>query len=170
MLNTDTTSLATAPNRTADGAVPPTIVRRLRAQGYQEEGAALAHAARWARWAPALCALSCLAATVAQSPIAFWAIAATAAAGAVLPNHPFDWLFNYGVRHVVGEPPMPRNQAPRRFACGSAVPWLVGAGIAFHVGSATLGLVLGTAFAMAAGSVALTLFCLPSFAYSAVMR
>ena len=40
-----------------------------------------------------------------------------AALGAVLPFHPFDLIYNLGIRHITGTPELPRNGAPRRFAC-----------------------------------------------------
>ncbi len=57
---------------------------------------------------------------VLKSPLVLWLLAMTAFFGALLPFHPFDLLFNYGFRHVLGVRPFPHQGPQRRFACGMA--------------------------------------------------
>jgi hypothetical protein len=59
--------------------------------------------------------------------------------GALLPFHPFDLLYNYGVRYLTGTRPLPHQGPQRRFACAIATVWLVGTGWAFHLGAEMIG-------------------------------
>ena len=44
------------------------------------------------------------------------------------PRHPFDLLWNYGVRHVVGGPALPPNPTRRRHAFKIGTVWLLAVG------------------------------------------
>jgi rhodanese-related sulfurtransferase len=90
---------------------------------------------------------------------------ATAVAGAATPRHPFDWLYNYGVRHLLGKPAIPRNAAPRRFSCAVGAAWLALTAGAFFLGWDILGYILGAGMAGMAAFVAVTHICLPSLIY-----
>lgn len=46
--------------------------------------------------------------------------------GMIPPYHPFDYLYNYGVRHLINKPKMPHRSNQGRFACGIATAWLAG--------------------------------------------
>ena len=74
---------------------------------------------------------------------AFSALAAIATTTVFLPSHPFNYVYNYGVRHVTGTRPLPPSTPQGRFACGVGGVWLAATGAAFFVGATTLGYVLG---------------------------
>lgn len=86
-------------------------------QGFAGDDPALKPLAPWLRWTPALSTLLILAGAVLRQPSILWAFAALAFAGAA-GWHAFDWLFNYGVRHLLRLPRLPPNPAPRRFSWG----------------------------------------------------
>ena len=94
-----------------------------------------------------------------------WAMVPIAALGGILPVHPFDLIYNFGIRHLTGTRPLPRNGAPTRFACGIAAVWLVATALAFEAGIAWLGYVLGGALTAVAAIVSVTNFCIPSLIY-----
>jgi hypothetical protein len=77
------------------------------------------------RLAPAICMLWTAAGTALASPMILWALVPFAALGAILPGHPFDVFYNYGLRHLFGSPALPRYGARRRFACALATVMLV---------------------------------------------
>src|SRR6266568_8774693 len=52
------------------------------------------------RLSPAICMLWTAVGTALASPMILWALAPFAALGAILPGHPFDVLYNYGLRHL----------------------------------------------------------------------
>ncbi len=140
---------------------------RLETQGYVGVGErTLADIQFGLRFSPALCATGVAIGTALASPPILFAMMATAIAGAATPRHPFDWLYNYGVRHLLGKPAIPRNAAPRRFSCAVGSVWLFGTALAFLAGWDIGGYVLGAAMAGMAGFVAVTHICLPSLVYT----
>lgn len=143
-----------------------TIRKRLETQGFHGlDDAALAEIGPWMRWSPALCTTVMVAGVLWTSPGLLWALALTAAVGAVLPRHPFDHLYNHGVRHLTGTRPLPPSGAPRRFTCALATAWLGATGLAFHMGALTAGYALGGALIAVAGLVSFTHYCIPSLIY-----
>lgn len=62
-----------------------------------------------------------------QSPVWLAAVAVTALSGAVLPRAMFiDLVYNFGVRHLFGAPPLSPTPTPRRFSYVlSATLWQV---------------------------------------------
>jgi len=143
-----------------------TAIDRLDAQGYVNvDRQTLAQVEPWLRWSPALCAGVMVIGTVLASPWILWGLAPFAALGALLSSHPFDYVYNLGVRRLTGTPPLPPHGAPRRFACGIASVWLVATGAAFAAGEDTLGYGLGGMLSAVATLVATTHFCIPSLVY-----
>lgn len=146
-----------------------TAFDRLDAQGYVNvDRQTMRQVEPWLRWSPAFCALVMGTGTVLASPWILWALAITAALGTLLPSHPFDYVYNLGVRRLTGTPPLPPNGAPRRFACGMATLWLVGTGAAFAADLAVLGYVLGGILTAVAALVGTTHFCIPSLVYGLI--
>ena len=78
------------------------------------------------------------------------------------PRHPFDYLWNHGVRHLLGAPALPPNPPRRRHAFKIATVWLLAVGILFAVGASTAGLVLGGLLVAACAIVTAVNLCLPS--------
>lgn len=150
-------------------AVSQTIRRRLEAQGYCNlDDATLTELAPWLRWSPTFCAAFMAIGTALRSPLVLWGLAVTALVGALLPLHPFDLVYNYGVRRVTRTRPLPRNGPQRRFACALAATWLLATGWAFYTNTTVLGLVLGISLTSVATLVSLTHFCIPSTIYNAL--
>lgn len=147
----------------------PSTVQRLQIQGFGPvDEMWLAEVAPWLRWSPALCAIFAALGTVMASPSILFALAGTAFLGAVLPFHPFDLIYNYGIRFLVGKRPLPPNGAPRRFACGIATVWLIATASLFAVGEMGMGYALGTMFVAVAGLVSTTDICIPSLLFNLV--
>lgn len=143
-----------------------TAVDRLDAQGFVNvDRATMRELEPWMRWSPALCAVVMAIGTVFASQWVLWGLAPFAAAGAILPRHPFDYVYNYGVRHLTGTQPLPPHGAPRRFACAMASAWLVATGAAFATDLDVLGYVLGGTLTAVAATVGTTRFCIPSLVY-----
>ena len=143
-----------------------TALDRLDAQGYVNvDRQTLAQVEPWLRWSPALCAIVMVIGTVLASQWILWGLAPFAALGALFPRHPFDYIYELGVRRLTGTPELPPNGAPRRFACGVATVWLVATGAAFAAGLGVLGYALGGTLSAVAALVATTHFCIPSLIY-----
>jgi hypothetical protein len=151
--------------------VSPVTRRRLEAQGFVGlDDAALAEVGPWLRLAPALCSAWAAVGTALGSPGVIWALMPFAALGTVVRGHPFDVIYNHGIRHLLGTRRLPPYNAPRRFACAVATVWLGATGWAFYAGATLLGYVLGAALAVAALVPTLTNFCIPSFFYGLLFR
>lgn len=115
------------------------------------------------RLSPAICMVWAAIGTALASPMILWALAPFAALGAILPGHPFDVLYNHGLRHLLGRPALPRYGARRRFACALAATMIVAAALGFQSGMLMIGYVFGWSLVAAAFVEVTTGFCVPSF-------
>jgi hypothetical protein len=77
-------------------------------------------------------------------------------------RHPFDLLWNHGVRHLTGAPALPPNPTRRRHAFKLATVWLAAVSVLFAAGATTAGLVLGGVLVAVCSLVTVTNFCIPS--------
>ena len=138
-------------------------------QGFDRvDDATLAQTESWLRFAPAVCALLAALGTALASPALLWILAATAAAGAALPFHPFDLVYDLGVRRLTGGARLPENRAPRRFACAMGSVWLLLTGALFAAGYDVAGYIFGGSFVAVAALVATTHICIPSIIFRTV--
>jgi hypothetical protein len=147
-------------------SISATRRRLLHIQGFDDvDDATLEQTEFWLRLAPALCAAVAAVGTALASPSILYVLAAIAGLGAVLPFHPFDLIYNLGVRRVSGTPRLPESRAPRRFTCAMASAWLVATGALFAAGYTVAGYALGSAFVGVATLVATTHICIPSMIF-----
>src|SRR3974390_2516842 len=115
------------------------------------------------RLSPAICMIWAAVGTALASPAILWALAPFALLGAILPGHPFDVLYNHGLRHLLRPPRLPRYGMRRRFACALATIMVTAAAWSFQTGLATIGEVIGWSLVVAAFVNVSTGFCVPSF-------
>lgn len=90
--------------------------------------------------------------------------------GWLLPKHPFDYLYNYVIRHMINKPNIPPRTNQVRFACGIAAVWLSGTIFLFHLGLNIWGYLAGVLLASVATLVATTDICIPSMIYNALFK
>ena len=148
----------------------PTTARRLRVQGFTADEAWLAEVSSWLRLSPALCATFAAVGTATASSTILFALAGTALLGTILPFHPFDLIYNYGIRFLVGKRPLPPNGVPRRFACGIATVWLITTALLFLNGAMAAVYALGVLFIAVAGLVSTADICIPSLMFHLFRR
>lgn len=115
------------------------------------------------RLSPAICMVWAAVGTALASPTILWALAPFAALGAMLPGHPFDVFYNYGLRHLFGTPVLPRYGVRRRFACALATIMIIAAAWGFQAGMLMVGYIVGWSLVAAAFVNVSTGFCIPSF-------
>jgi len=148
------------------GTLTRTTRRRLDIQGFERiEDSALAPVAPWLRMAFGLCALMAGLGTALASPLILLLLLPIASLAAVFTVHPFDLLYNHGIRFLTGTGPLPRRGPPSRFACGLGAVWLLPTAWAFYAGLPTLGYALGTSLTAVAVLVSTTDICIPSLVY-----
>lgn len=146
--------------------ISPATRKRLETQGYVGfEDASLAEVEPWLRFTYALCAVMTGLGTVLASQTILWILVPISALGAVSPVHPFDFIYNYGIRYLTKTPLLPKNGAPKRFACGMGAVWLAVTAWVFGAGAMTVGYILGGMFTAVAAIAATTHFCIPSTTY-----
>ena len=150
-------------------ALSSTTRDRLHTQGYVNlDEEMLAGTAPWLRWSPSICTGIIVLGTALASPWILWALVPFALAGALMTRHPFDYIYNLGVRRLSGTSPLPEHGAPRRFACGMAAAWVAATGAAFAGGAPAAGYALGGVLSAVGALVSTTHFCIPSTIYGLV--
>jgi uncharacterized protein DUF4395 len=138
------------------------INQNLAVQGYcltAEESRALRVGLRFPT---ALCLALVVTGLALQSAALILALVPIGAIAGWTPRHPFDLLWNHGLRHLNGAPELPPNRTPRRHAFKLATVWLLAVGLLFAAGQATAALVLGIVLVGVCALVTITGFCIPS--------
>ena len=143
-----------------------TVRQRIQAQGFCGfDDATYARINYPLRLSPAICMMWAAIGTALESPAILWALVPFAALGAILRGHPFDILYNHGLRHLLGTQPLPPYPSRRRFACLLATLMLAAAALSFQVGLSAVGHTVGWSLVAAAFVNVSIGFCVPSFVY-----
>ena len=136
--------------------------RNLAVQGYCMS-AEESHALRWGlRFSTALCFTLVVTGLVLQSAILILALVPVGAIAGWTRRHPFDLIWNRGLRHLIGAPELPPNPTPLRHAFKLGTIWLLAVGLLFAFGQPTAALILGSILVSVCGVVTFTNFCIPS--------
>lgn len=90
--------------------------------------------------------------------------------GSLPPYHPFDYLYNYVIRHLINKPKMPPRANQGRFACGIATVWLTGTIYLFYIGLNTWGYIAGGILVSIATLVSTMDICIPSMIYNFLFK
>ena len=144
-------------------------LHRLDVQGFDTiDEDVLARIAPWLRLAFGLFATVEIVGTALASTPILLTLAAIAFLAGILPVHPFDLIYNHGIRHMTGTPPMPKRGPPSRFACGVGALWLIVTVGAFDGGWTVVGYALGFTLASVAILVSTIDICLPSMIFRAI--
>ena len=143
--------------------------RRLDIQGFTDvDENLLKQTASWLRFPFALCTILAALGTVFASPVFLYMLTPFAALATIFPVHPFDLIYNYGVRHLTKTPKLPKRGAPSRFACGLGSVWLIVTAFMFQEGNLTIGYILGGSLTFVALLVSTINFCIPSIIYKSI--
>ena len=128
----------------------------------------LVRVAPWLRLSFGLCTLLGGLGTILASPIICLVLAPLAALAAASPVHPFDLIYNHGIRHLTGTGPLPRGGVPSRFGCGMGAVLLLVTAWAFSAGHVVAGYALGGVLTAVALLVSTTDICIPSMIYRSI--
>jgi len=147
----------------------PRTRRLLEIQGFDAvDVLELAPVAPWLRLAFGLCGLLGGVGTLLASPTILLVLALIAALAAASPVHPFDLIYNYGIRHFTGTGPLPNRGAPTRFGCGMGAVLVLVTAWAFSAGHQVAGYALGGALTFVVLLVSTTDICIPSLIYRSI--
>jgi len=148
-----------------------TRVGRLRAQGYLSENREeLSRMAFGIRFPYRLCVAVLVIAIGTQSIALFSAMFLIAFSGVVLPNHPFDYIYNHLLSEPMNRPKVPPRANQLRFACTIATMWLGGVLYFMATGAMTTALVLAAILVAVALLPATIDLCIPSLIYNALFK
>jgi len=115
--------------------------RNLAVQGYclrSDERRAL----RWGLRLPTgLCFVLVAVGLALQSAVLILALVPIGGLAGWSRRHPFDLIWNHGVRHLSGAPELPPSPTPRRHAFKLGAVWLLAVGLLFAFGQPTTALI-----------------------------
>jgi hypothetical protein len=122
------------------------------------------------RFPTALCLALVVIGLALQSAALILALVPIGAIAGWTPRHPFDLIWNHGLRHLTGAPELPPNPQPRRHAFKLATVWLLAVGLLFATGSEAAALILGGILVGVCALVTVTNLCIPSTLLAAFTR
>ena len=114
------------------------------------------------RLAPAICLVWTATGTALASPAILLALVPFALMGALLPGHPFDVVYNLGLRHILKGPALPPYGMRRRLACVAASIVLSASALSFGFDARTLGYIFGAMVTMGTLTNVITGICPPA--------
>ena len=109
-----------------------------------------------------LCLALVVTALAIESAVMLVALSGIGLVAGFTRRHPFDHLWNRGLRRVLDAPALPPNPRRRRHAFKLATIWLLAVALLFATGQDTAALVLGGVLIAVCGLVTITNFCIPS--------
>ena len=143
--------------------------KRLQLQGYRNIPDSLLNKYKYGiRFAYIGCGSLVLAGLITQE-VMFWYVAMFIAfAAVILPRHPFDYLYNNGIRQLINKPRIPLRTNENRFACGIATFWLALVIALFTTGAVMVANILVGLLIVQAFVVGTIDYCVPSIMYKAM--
>jgi hypothetical protein len=134
----------------------------LTAQGYRLNDDERRRLAVGLRFSTGTCLLLVITALALESRAMSFALTEVGLIAGLTSRHPFDLVWNRGVRHLTGAPALPRNPTGRRHAFKIATVWLLVVGTLFAAGVNTVALILGVPLLAACATVTIPNFRIPS--------
>ena len=116
----------------------------------------------WTKLAFAIGGTQAAIATINTDAATLWQMVPVAALAVILPHHPIEYIYNYGIRFLTRTAPLPANKAPVKFAFFMATLILAAAAMAFDNGVNWLGYALGANVALVSGLFVFSSFCIPA--------
>jgi hypothetical protein len=143
-----------------------TRLERLRKQGFAAENdLQLSKMAFGIRFAYRTCLAIITIAMITQSIVLFTFMLFVAFLGIVLPNHPFDYVYNFTLSKWLGKPEVPPRPVQLKFACSIATVWLASVVFLLDSGHVTSAMVMAGILAMVAALPSTIDYCVPSEIY-----
>jgi hypothetical protein len=128
----------------------------------------LARVAPWLRLSFALCAALGGVGTVLASPAVLLGLSAVAVLAASSRVHPFDHVYNSGIRRLTGTGPLPPRGVASRVGCGLGAVCLLVTAWTFSAGHEVAGYALGSVLTLVVLLASTTDICLPSIIYRSI--
>ncbi|HZD68967.1 MAG TPA: DUF4395 family protein [Actinomycetes bacterium] len=139
----------------------------LSVQGYQLSAEQRRALRVGVRLPTALCLALVVTGLVARSAVLVLALVPIGIVAGWTPRHPFDAVWNHGLRHLKAAPPLPPNPRRRRHTFKLATVWLAGVGALLALGQTAAALGFGAVLVGVCALVTATNICIPSILLSA---
>ena len=123
--------------------ISETTKQRLVAQGFELSDDEIVAFNYWLRLAPATCMLWVSAGLALGSTLMIAALIPVGLLCFALARHPFDAVYNFGLRFLTGGEKLPMYGAPRRFVCLMAAMMFAVIAVSFGFGFFAIGYVIG---------------------------
>jgi hypothetical protein len=151
--------------------ISPRRLYSIRAQGYcdysDENLSELAFGNRFAYY---LCSFFLLSGVISANIPILSAMTIVMILGVILPNHPFDYIYNNLLSKPLHKPKLPRRSKQLKFACLLSTIWLAITIYLFYTNLAIAGYVSGGVLFSIAFLVSTTDFCIPSVIYNFLFK
>ena len=146
-----------------------TRINRLREQGYTSQtDAEISDLAFGNRFAYRICVtLLIFGVGFANIPLLSFMMV-IAFLGLLLPNHPFDYIYNLVLSKKMKKPKLPPRSKQLKFTCTVATLWIGGTIYLFYTGLTNWGYIAGVSLIVVATLVSTVDFCIPSKIYNAL--
>jgi hypothetical protein len=116
---------------------------KLVAQGFNLSDNEISQFNYWLRLAPAVCMLWVTTGLILGSPGLITMLIPVGLLCFALARHPFDFIYNFGLRYLTGGERLPLYGAPRRFVCLMAAMMLASIAASFGFGLFAIGYAIG---------------------------
>jgi hypothetical protein len=134
----------------------------LETQGYRLGGDEVRALRIGLRFPTALCLALVVTGLALESALMIALLVPIGAVAGWTRRHPFDLIWNRGLRQTAGAPELPPNPVRRRHAFKLATIWLAAVAVLFTIDAATAALALGGVLVAVCALVTATNFCIPS--------
>ena len=155
--------------RTKKSSLSPNRISRVKAQGYQNyTDQDIADLAFGNRFAYQLCVSVLFVGVLLCNTIILGTMMTIAFLAVILPNHPFDYIYNYLLANRMNKPKLPPRSRQLKFTCTIATLW-IGATICFAQTNMMIAAsIMGYSLVGVALLVSITDYCIPSVIYNAI--
>ena len=142
-------------------------IKRIKSQGYSDLNSyEISCIAFGNRFAYILCTIILTYGIVTMNLPVLIGMLIVAVSSILLPYHPFDYIYNYGLRIILNKPKLPKRSIQLKFACTVATVFITGIIFLFYTGSIVSGYVVGALLLTSAFLVSILDICLPSIIFN----
>lgn len=144
-------------------------LQRISAQGYtMQTDSELSDLAAGNRFAYQLCtAVLIVGITTTNLPLLL-AMDVIAILGVLMPNHPFDYIYNGLIRKILSKPALPARSAQLQFSCSVATAWITLTLLLLNASMMITGYLMGAMLIGVAILVSTIDLCIPSLMYNRI--
>lgn len=144
-------------------------IDRIRAQGHHNlNDTQISEISFGNRFAYILCSAILLIGVIDMNFTILIAMLIIAFLAVITPYHPFDYIYNYGIRFIINKPKTPKRSRQLKLACSIATTFIAITIYLFYTSNFTAGYITGACLLFSAILVSTTDICIPSIIYNKI--